>query len=141
MSEISADLDPIHETIEQKEYWSRQMYYIQRTLDTLREYLGSAPTFLFDKGSWWPNRDLVEAHHASPYGRADDILWALVSICRDHPTELPRIRECVHTIVCGFGGVDSGFDVQLKDGTLRYDVELNKPDAGEAVLARLKQVL
>jgi hypothetical protein len=129
------------ETIAEKEYWAGQMFYTQRSLDLIREHCGAVPRFEFDKASWWANRDTVEAKGASPYGRCDDVLGAIWGICMGGPAFAEAVRNGIQSVTCGYGGVDSGYRIELNEGALRYDVELDKANAGDAVTAYLKSKL
>lgn len=129
------------ETLAQKEYWANQLHYTQRTLETIKEHCGYAPEFAYDKASWWTVKDELANKGASPNGRCDDVLGAMWGICMGNPEAARAVREGIKSVVCGYGGENSGFKIELKDGVVRYQVELNRANAGEEISNYLKSQL
>jgi len=126
------------ETLAQKDYWANQLDYTQRTLDSISASCGGSIAFAYDRASWWAQKDALAAKAASPNGRCDDVLNALVNICSTSSDHAATVLTNVTSIECGFGGMDSGFRIDLSGGKLRYDVELNRPNVGEEVENYLK---
>jgi hypothetical protein len=129
------------ETLAQKEYWTNQMDYSQRTVDEIKTHCGAAPSFAFDRASWWPHKDALAAKAVSPYGRCDDALIAIRDVCMGNPDAAARVKEAIKSVHCGYGGDDAGFKIELQNGALRYDVEVNKPNPREALSDYLKAQL
>ncbi len=126
------------ETLAQKEYWENQMIYTQRALESYAENCGGTLEFAYDRPGWWAVRDDIAARSASPNGRCEDIVNALIDICRGGSSAAEVVTANVKRVECGFGGIDRGFHLELKDGRLRYDVELNRQNVQSEILEWLK---
>ncbi len=126
------------ETLAQREYWAGQMDYTQRTLDSIESTCGGRIAFAYDRASWWPHKDALAARATSPNGRCDDVLNALVNICYGDPEAARVVLANVKSVECGYGGINTGFKLQLEAGKLRYDVEVERHNVGEEIANWLK---
>lgn len=129
------------ETLAQRDYWAGQMQYTQRKLDELRERCNVEIEFAYDRDAWWAQRDEVAARGASPNGRCEDALNAMLNVCWDDAEGSRRIQEAIRRVECGLGGFDRGFRATLENGTFRYDVEIDRSNPLEALTAFLKEKL
>jgi hypothetical protein len=129
------------ETLAQKEYWANQLDYTQRSLASIQENCGSTLAFSYEKTSWWSHKDALLEAGASPNGRCDDVLNAVINVCRSSPAAAKAVASSVKSVDCGYGGMDSGFKLTLTAGKLQYNVEVNRANIGEEIERYLKNNL
>lgn len=130
------------ESLAEQEYWASQTGYIQRTLDRITEDCGKAPAFAFDRPTWWPDHEELRERSITPNGRCEAVVEAVWTLCRESDAGREAVAARISHITCGYGGTDSGFRLGLSsEGELTYDVEENRPNVGEEIVAYLQSRL
>ncbi len=138
---IAASATAAGETLAQKEYWANQMDYTQRSLDSIQQTCSGSLAFTYEKASWWASKDALLAAGASPNGRCDDVLNAIINVCRSSPAAAKAVASGIQSVNCGYGGMDTGFKLNLAAGKLQYQVEINRANIGEEIEKYLKNNL
>lgn len=130
------------ESLAEQEYWNGQTSYLQRTLERIIEDCGAAPAFAFDRSAWWPIKDALRERGSSPNGLCETVAESVWNVCRSSPAGRAAVAAKVRSITCGYGGEATGYRLELgADGALRYDVEENRANPGDLIVAYLKSRL
>jgi hypothetical protein len=103
------------ESLEEKQYWKKEMNYMQRSLESANKRCGT--TFTFEFVGKPKFREETEKTNHSPYGVCDILINQVEMICRSGDDAKQAVAEKFKGFECGFAKPRT---LDVKGGIVRY---------------------
>lgn len=123
------------QTLAEKEAWAREQQSLDKSVAATQAACGAKVALTVDRPSWWKVQD--QWAKGSPAGRCGLVYEALTNVCGSADGK-NAVAGKIKTVQCAYGGTNSGYKLELKDGTLNYQVQLDRPNQGEEIVKFLK---